>query len=269
MTTAEKIRAMIDESNLTQKAFAEKAGIRPTTLNSILKNDTKNIKLDTLRGICEAFGVTLDYLMDDTVVDKEEGKYWDLVLTGPEGRLITNYRRLDAHGRRIVDIIVDEEVSRVELVAEEKAKKKAVRSLRVIDNPLVEGELVQYVPFRVSVQKASAGTGVALYPDDFITEYVADFLIDEEAEFGIPVYGDSMEPQFVDGEILVVGKDLPRVGEVGVFIMEGEGYVKVRGDKTLISLNEKYDPIPMDESIRCVGKVIGSLDPEVFEAWHE
>ena len=52
-----------------------------------------------------------------------------------------------------------------------------------------------------------------------------------------------------------------RIGEIGVFTIDGMGYVKKRGESSLISLNPEYDPIPFSENTRCNGKVIGILDP--------
>ena len=69
-----------------------------------------------------------------------------------------------------------------------------------------------------------------------------------------------MEPRYFDGDILLVSKQqMPSVGEIGVFLLDGKGYVKQRGTKELISLNTKYEPIPMDNDTRCFGKVIGVI----------
>ena len=71
-----------------------------------------------------------------------------------------------------------------------------------------------------------------------------------------------MEPRYHNGDILMVeaAHDIP-VGEIGVFTLNGSGYVKQRGADTLVSLNPAYDPIPLDESVRCNGRVIGILNP--------
>ena len=65
-----------------------------------------------------------------------------------------------------------------------------------------------------------------------------------------------------DGDTLLVesASDV-RVGEIGVFTLDGQGYVKKRGYDKLISLNPEYEPIPLNESVRCNGRVIGTLDP--------
>ena len=82
----------------------------------------------------------------------------------------------------------------------------------------------------------------------------------QNAAFGVPVSGDSMEPKFHDGDILIVSTEKPHLGEVGIYTMDGQGYVKVLGKNELISLNPNYAPIRMTEDIICNGKVIGVLD---------
>ena len=84
------------------------------------------------------------------------------------------------------------------------------------------------------------------------------------ANFGVRIAGDSMEPDYHDGDVLLVSDALPEPGDVGVFVMDGMGYVKLCGHGELLSLNPAYAPIPMTEGIRPCGKVIGTLDPRLI-----
>ena len=70
----------------------------------------------------------------------------------------------------------------------------------------------------------------------------------------------AMEPDFYDGDILLVepATDL-RIGEVGIFYVDGNSYVKEFGHDELISANPAYAPIPLNEDSRCMGRVIGKL----------
>lgn len=67
---------------------------------------------------------------------------------------------------------------------------------------------------------------------------------------------------YYDGDILLV-EDTPdvEIGQIGIFVLNGTGYVKRKGENGLISLNPKYSPIePCDsDDCRCIGKVIGKL----------
>jgi phage repressor protein C with HTH and peptisase S24 domain len=79
--------------------------------------------------------------------------------------------------------------------------------------------------------------------------------------FGVPVSGDSMEPRYRDGDLLIVSVEPVNVGEIGIFTLDGMGYVKQLGSGILHSLNGAYEDIPLTEEAVCNGKVVGVLDP--------
>ncbi len=80
-----------------------------------------------------------------------------------------------------------------------------------------------------------------------------------------PVRGDSMEPTYSDGDLLFI-RATPEIeaGQVGVFLMGGQQWVKELGEGELISHNEEYEPIPMTEDIICQGLVLGVCDESYF-----
>ena len=127
------------------------------------------------------------------------------------------------------------------------------------------------VEFRSSEQAASAGTGVYLDDERMIITKVSvdalpkDFQRNSDRYFGVPVAGESMEPLYHNGDMLIVSKEPVNVGEIGVFTMGGQGYVKKLNSGELISLNSAYDPITMDESIVCNGKVVGVLNADAVK----
>lgn len=72
-----------------------------------------------------------------------------------------------------------------------------------------------------------------------------------------------MEPRFHDGDIVLVEtQPSVKVGEIGIFIYEGEAYIKEFGGDRLISLNSKYSDKQITDfsSFYCKGLVIGALD---------
>ena len=72
-----------------------------------------------------------------------------------------------------------------------------------------------------------------------------------------------MEPEFQDGDkVYVVQQPAVDIGEIGIFMINDEAFIKKLGKGQLISLNEKYKPIPLkkDDSIYCCGKVIGIVE---------
>lgn len=49
------------------------------------------------------------------------------------------------------------------------------------------------------------------------------------------------------------------VGEIGIFIVGNDAYVKKLGDGELISLNKGYSNIPLTEDSKCMGRVVDKL----------
>lgn len=63
MTTADKVRALIHESGLSQKAYAQSVGIHHITLCNCLKDD--NLSMKSMRKIADKEGVPLSNLLPD------------------------------------------------------------------------------------------------------------------------------------------------------------------------------------------------------------
>ena len=77
----------------------------------------------------------------------------------------------------------------------------------------------------------SAGTGVYL-DDEAATEiYVPNNEKTKSADFALRINGNSMEPKDHDGDIVLVeGTDCVEVGELGIFVLDGNGYFKMNGN---------------------------------------
>ena len=106
---------------------------------------------------------------------------------------------------------------------------------------------------------AAAGTGNYLDSDSY-TEIEIDKTVPKNADFAVRVSGDSMEPRFMDGQIVFVKEQsVVQVGEIGVFAIDGDSYIKKLGHGEFISLNPRYKPIPIKEfsSVYTFGKVVG------------
>ena len=96
---------------------------------------------------------------------------------------------------------------------------------------------------------------------------IDESILPEDTTFGVRISGDSMEPEFHDGQIAwVLQQESVANGEIGIFALNGEAYIKkLQNDKDgifLISLNEKYAPIKVSENDRLdiFGKVLGKSD---------
>ena len=72
-----------------------------------------------------------------------------------------------------------------------------------------------------------------------------------------------MEPTLHGGDKVFVEKcDSVDIGEIGIFVVNGDAFIKEFGDKCLISHNEKYKPFSLSEndSVYCCGRVIGVVE---------
>ena len=125
---------------------------------------------------------------------------------------------------------------------------------------------------------ASAGPGETLDAVRGEQVYVFADRNTEEADEIIRVNGNSMEPTFADGDmVLVKHTGSVREGEIGVFICGDTGYIKEYRKDGLHSHNPAYAPLTFSENepVHCVGKVIGKVmanawaDDESVRAWQE
>lgn len=123
------------------------------------------------------------------------------------------------------------------------------------------------IPFRRNIRlydiPASAGTGSFLDGENYTVLEVGEE-VPADADFGIRISGDSMEPQFINGQIVwVQQQETLSTGEIGIFYLDGNAYCKKLKDDAdglfLISLNTKYEPIKIKEtdSFKIFGKVVG------------
>ncbi|MBY5023921.1 XRE family transcriptional regulator [Streptococcus suis] len=109
-------------------------------------------------------------------------------------------------------------------------------------------------------QPASAGTGQ--YLNDVKVETI-ELPIEVDADFVVPIYGDSMEPEYHSGDYIFVklSVDLSD-GDIGVFAYNGDAYIKqlriTDQGAYLHSLNPDYDDIPItaDTDFRTIGEVV-------------
>ena len=148
----------------------------------------------------------------------------------------------------------------------ERAEMLAELEVPVADEPSNEIEPEESrLKINCSTYQVSAGAGFELGEgDEWYEIEVPDTSEARKADFALHIKGNSMEPIYFDGDIVLV-KEQPSVdlGQIGIFDIEGNGYIKKFGGDRLISLNAEYDDIEFsdydEERIRCLGKVIGRV----------
>lgn len=158
---------------------------------------------------------------------------------------IKKYRVLDTHGKKVVDHVLNDEYDRMTHIESREEK----------------GHMTYISLYDLAV---SAGTGEPLGDTYYSTKLeIPTEQVPESAHCCLRVNGDSMEPAYKDGDIVFIQRldESVRVGEIGVFSLNGEGYMKRLGRKELESLNPKYNPILIREfdDLRCFGRVLGKV----------
>lgn len=179
-------------------------------------------------------------------------------LTYKEWSIIEKYRSLDIHGRETVDWILDRESIRVSELQEKSQRISEMETAaRQTDINTYSFRTINYY-YRL----ASAGTGQIVFdtPPTKSIE-IPDIPKYRKADYAIGVNGSSMEPIFFDGDMLLVEmtEDI-EPGEIGIFLVDSESYVKKLGHGELISLNPEADNIPLTENSKCMGRVLGKLE---------
>lgn len=232
MTFGNRLKQARENKGYNQKQFAERLGVTPTRLN-YWEKDKREPDVAIIKQIAQILDVSSDWLIGNNVISDE------IILSSSEKAHIKKYRSLDHYGRKAVDSLIDIELERCSVVVEMP---------RLITLPMAD------LP-------ASAGTGQWLDENGHFEDIdVIDTPQARAANVIIKVSGDSMEPLFHDGDALLVQRKLDiEQGEIGVFIVDGCGYIKKLGHNELISVNPEYDNITLtsDNVAECFGKVVG------------
>ena len=115
-------------------------------------------------------------------------------------------------------------------------------------------------------EKLSAGSGFSYIADGNFDQVFYHEYIDHD--FSSWIYGDSMEPLYLNGEVALIkqtGFDYD--GAIYAIDWDGQTYIKKVYRETeglrLVSLNKKYSDkfAPYNENPRIIGKIVGHFAP--------
>lgn len=163
-------------------------------------------------------------------------------------------------------------IEKISEITEKLEKERQNKVLIYVKNEFEEQNKIKENNVMYSVKAvsgAAAGVGYA-YDNQDIEEYYTDKDL-PRYDYATVVCGDSMEPNFSDGDIVLIKSGYNGSnGEIHVVDFDGKSFIKKLyhdGDRLrLISTNTKYDPIyitlPTDTYLNIVGKVVGSFTPK-------
>lgn len=256
MDYIDRIKKIKSEKKITNDKLSELTGIPLGTLSKIMAGISDSPKLSNIVAIADVLGCSLDYIVKGTPDNKNNA-----MLSDGEFDLLEAYRGLDSHSQELVRLVTYKEAERATGGAETvPSAHKSEKRAKILPPPTSVGVGKRTVLlYDLSV---SAGTGV--YLDD--TESTEISIPDNErtrtADFALRINGNSMEPKYHSGDIVLVeDTDSVEVGELGIFVLDGNGYFKVFGGDRLISLNSDYGDILLHgySEVVCCGRVVGKL----------
>ena len=225
------------EKNLTQEQLAERLGLSNKTVSK-WENGRARPDVNLLPNICETLQITLYqlYSLDDPSV-----KY-----TTVEDAFMENYRQLTP------------------------GHQYAVRAMaqNLLQVQQAEGCREIHKLTRFEHQLAAGIGNPNEFEDSGTPIYVYDDSLTCRADCVFTVNGDSMEPDYPDGCMVLVkriadsGELTP--GDIGAFMVDNETYIKEYRPDGLHSLNPAYPVMCFSEfeHVYLIGQVIGVLSDE-------
>ena len=230
-----------DRQNLSLSELARRVGLAKSAMSRYL-NKTRQFPLNRAQDFANVLGISVEYLL------------------GVENSSPSTST-----------------VEKITLIADQLTPPRQAKALTYLEKQLLEqneeetkinevSEVIQLYSYNYYNHPASAGTGQ--YLNDVRVEQI-ELPIDVDADFVIPIKGDSMEPDYHDGDLVFIQTSVDlNDGVIGVFNYNGEAYIKQLVIDTeqayLHSLNPKYKDMPItpETDFRIIGEVVGRYKEE-------
>ena len=261
-----RIKQVKTEKKITNEKLSELTGIPLSTVSKILAGISDSPKLSNMVLIARALGCTLDYIVSGTPQNNN-----NYTLNDKEIEFIEIYRQLDFHGKDIVETIAQKELDRIGVITEENVLQPAEdlsqqsgAKILTMPNSIANESFYDFSKKAILLYDLPVSAGPGVYLDDELAEQINIPLNErtESVSFALRISGNSMEPKYHDGDIVLVeNTESVNVGELGIFVLDGNGYFKKYGGDRLISLNEEYGDILLRDYVEsvCCGRVVGKL----------
>lgn len=224
----ENIKRYRLQNGWTQQELGAKIGISKNAIGNYEKG-FRSPKKDTMFDLANAFNISIDDLFPPIQNDSSSN------------------------------------VSQIQSIYDELNPPRQVKVLNYAKMQLNEqenevSEAIQLYCYDYYDHPASAGTGQ--YLNDVRVERI-ELPVDIDADFVIPIKGDSMEPDYHDGDLVFIQTSVDlNDGVIGVFNYNGDAYIKQlvidKEQAYLHSLNPAYKDMPItpDTDFRIIGEVV-------------
>lgn len=231
-----QIKTFRKSAGFTQDELAKRLNTTKQTISRYEKGDRK-ANQDMLFELCDIFGVSID----DFFPSQNEA-----IQSPTASSIQTIYDQLAPPRQSKVLTYAEKQLN--EQRNEEETKENEV------------SEVIQLYSYDYYDHPASAGTGQ--YLNDVRVERI-ELPVDVDADFVIPIKGDSMEPDYHDGDLVFIQTSVDlNDGVIGVFNYNGDAYIKQlvidKEQAYLHSLNPEYKDMPItpETDFRIIGEVV-------------
>ncbi len=248
----EIINKIKKEKGWTNEDIARVSGVPKATVDKITSGKTQSPNYDTVEAIARALGCSMDDFRTVELIKIKKAP----AFSAEAKEFAKKYDSLDAHGKKLLGLILNEEMSRLASPAGESEEPYETEK-KII--PLY------FTP-------AAAGYASPAMGEDYDNYEVA---VSSPADFAARIDGDSMEPYIKNGSVILV-KRQQRLnnGDVGLFFVDGDMKCKQyiedgAGNIKLLSLNRARADADVTVSaasgvtVTCYGKVLLDKTPPV------
>lgn len=233
----QRVKYFREKKGMEQMALAEMLGVKSNAISNWEHGRTRP-DLNQIPKICKALGIGFYDLFGE---DDPMRTY-----TEKERSIINDYRYLTDQNKSLFDAVLST------LTERQRAEEcPPITRLIKFNKQLAAG-------FDISAEFEDEGEDIYLYSSTEV----------EDADWVFPVSGDSMEPEYHNGDLVLV-KRYPscgklRPGDVGAFMIGNETYIKEYQKDGLHSYNENYDTMHFnsDDHVILIGKIVATLEPE-------
>lgn len=230
----ENIKQYRLQNGWTQQELGAKIGISKNAIGNYEKG-FRSPKKDTMFDLANAFNISIDDLFPPIQKDS----------SSPTSSIQTIYDELKPPRK-------------AKVLNYAKRQRDEQRKEETKGNEV--SEAIQLYSYDYYDHPASAGTGQ--YLNDVRVERI-ELPVDIDADFVIPIKGDSMEPDYHDGDLVFIQTSVDLTdGVIGVFNYNGDAYIKQlvidKEQAYLHSLNPAYKDMPItpETDFRIIGEVV-------------
>lgn len=259
MKLGDKIKQFRIEKNLTMQQLADLSGKSKGYISLLEKGINPQTRkpiepsLEAIQSIAKALNVDLEDLISDTE---------DVI-------------RLPKLNNSIIEKITN--ITKQLNIENQNKTYQYAKNLLHFQNRTVQEVSIKYKPKELTeilvTEKVAAGVGYC-YGNNEVTAFYTDREDLMQYDMATRVFGDSMEPELSDGDIILLKQGYDNVnGDIYVIDYDGKSYVKKLyndGNRFVLkSINKKYSDIIIytsdiqDTYFNIVGKVVDSFTPVV------